>query len=89
VTVSSRKELAKAIRDATPQTLFYHFFEDAFRKGTRNGSLIQWVAEDLRDQKLAEDLSNFNPYRLHMNRLRTDLVSLISGPKEGARDKHG
>ena len=89
VTVSSRKELGKAIRDATPQTLFYHFFEDAFRKGTRNGSLIQWVAEDLRDQELAEGLSNFNPYRLHMDRLRTDLLSLISGPKEGARDKHG
>jgi hypothetical protein len=82
VTVKSRKELAKAIRSASPQTLFYHFFEDAFRKGARTGSLVHWVAEDLGDQDLAETLARLDPYRLHIEQLRSQLLSVIEGPRK-------
>jgi hypothetical protein len=66
-----------------PQTIYYHFFEDAFRKGSRSGSLVQWVADELGDQDLAEKLATFNPYRLHLERIRSELLSLIDGsPKD-------
>jgi Family of unknown function (DUF5752) len=83
VTVKSRQELSRAIADASPSSLFYHFFEDAFRKGARNGSLVQWVAEELRDRHLAEELSQFNPYRLHMDQIRSQLLFLIAGGDDG------
>ncbi|HEX9722969.1 MAG TPA: DUF5752 family protein [Vicinamibacteria bacterium] len=83
ITVRSRKELSRAIRTAMPQTIYYHFFEDAFRKGSRSGSLVQWVADELGDQDLAEKLATFNPYRLHLERIRSELLSLIDGsPKD-------
>ena len=82
VTVKTREELARAIANASPQTIFYHFFEDAFRKGARNGSLVHWVADDLRDQALADKLSLFNPYRLHMEQIRSELLALIGDMEE-------
>jgi hypothetical protein len=77
VEVRRRDELRAALAAAAPETLYFHFFEDAFHRGRRTGSLVTWVAEDLRDAPLAEALSRFNPYRLHLEHLRRDLLRLI------------
>lgn len=90
VTIKSKKELSQAVRIAAPQTIFFHFFEDAFRKGNRHGSLVDWVADELRDEALARNLAAFNPYRLHLEQIRSELLSLIDGnPKPRAGAKHG
>lgn len=59
-----RDELRRALQTATPEVLYFHFFEDAFRRGRRTGSLVAWIAEDLRDEPLAREFSRINPYRL-------------------------
>jgi hypothetical protein len=82
--VRTRPELREALRTAAPETLFWHFFEDAFRRGERTGSLIAWVAEDLKDSALAKGLAGLNPYRLHLESLRTDLMSVFDRPGEVA-----
>ncbi|MFQ5789561.1 MAG: DUF5752 family protein [Acidobacteriota bacterium] len=82
--VRSREELRSAITTATPETLFYHFFEDAFRRGQRNGTLVKWVAEELGEEALALRLSGLNPYRLHLEHLRTEILSILDGAEEGA-----
>lgn len=74
VEVRARAELREALRTAAPETLYWHFFEDAFGRGRRCGSLVMWVAEDLRDPGLAEELSRVNPYRLHLEHLRAALL---------------
>ena len=88
VTVKSGKELSRAIATANPQTIFFHFFEDVFRKGSRNSSLVQWAADELGNQELAGRLAAFNPYRLHMEQIRSELLSLIDG-SSGNRGKTG
>ena len=88
VTVKSKDELSRAIAVASPQTIFYHFFEDAFRKGNHHGSLVHWVADELRDQELAVKLATFNPYRLHMEQIRSELLFLI-GSGSDERGKSG
>jgi hypothetical protein len=75
VEVRTRAELRSALRAATPETLYYHFFEDCFRRGRRVGTLVEWVAADLRDAPLAAELEKVNPYRLDLERLRGDLLA--------------
>jgi uncharacterized protein DUF5752 len=74
VEIRTRAELREALRTAAPETLYYHFFEDAFRKGRRTGSIVEWVGTDLGDAALASELENVNPYRLHLESLRSDLL---------------
>lgn len=82
--VRTRAELREALRTAAPETLFWHFFEDAFRRGEPTGSLVAWVAEDLKDAPLARAMAGLNPYRFHLENLRTDLISVMDRTGEGA-----
>ncbi|MBI2900204.1 MAG: hypothetical protein HYY17_08460 [Planctomycetes bacterium] len=77
VEVGSRAELKAALASAPPETLFYHFFEDAFGRGRRTGSLVEWVAEDLGDAPLAAALAAVNPYCLHLEQLRTRILRAL------------
>lgn len=72
--VRSEEELREALATASPEVLYFHFFEDAFRRGRRTGSLVAWVAEELRHERLSREMALVNPYRLHMEQLRRDLL---------------
>jgi hypothetical protein len=72
--VRTRAGLRDALRAATHDTLYWHFFEDAFRRGRRTGSLVRWVADELRDEPLASALGALNPYRMHLESFRASLL---------------
>lgn len=77
VEVRSAGELAERLRTAPPETLYYHFFEDAFGRGRRHGSLVNWVVEELGNPPLAEAMTRINPYRLHLEYLRNDVLHVL------------
>lgn len=74
IETTSREELKAAIASASPETIFYHFFEDAFGRGRRSSSLVEWVAAELGDAPLAAALSRINPYCLHLEQLRNRIL---------------
>jgi len=74
IEVGSRADLKAALAAASPETLFYHFFEDVFGRGRRSGSLVDWVAEDPADAPLAAALVRINPYCLHLEQLRNRIL---------------
>ncbi len=82
--VSSVADLRSALHDATADTLCWHFFHDAFGKERRTGSIVSWVAEELRRPKLAAALAAINPYRLSLETLRSALVAAIDAAPEEA-----
>lgn len=84
IEVRTREELLDAIRTASTEVLFYHFFEDVFRRGARIGSLVNWVADELGDESLAESLARLNPYRLHIERLRSELLAILGREAGGS-----
>lgn len=77
IAVRTREELREAFRVAPPEALYYHFFADAFGKGRRTGSVVAWAAEELRDRPLGEALAGVNPYRLHLEQLRSALLRAV------------
>lgn len=81
--VRTREDLREAFRAVPPESLYYHFFEDAFGKRRKTGSLVSWVAEELRDRRLAESLSRLNPYRLHIEPLRATLLRVMERTPAG------
>ncbi|HXG60683.1 MAG TPA: DUF5752 family protein [Planctomycetota bacterium] len=82
--IRTREDLREGLRRAPPEALYYHFFEDAFRQGRRHGTLVAWVAEELGDAPLAAALARVNPYRLHLEHLRRDLLRVLDASGGGA-----
>jgi hypothetical protein len=76
--VRSAAELRSAVEKMTTESLYFHFFKDVFGAGRRVGTLVEWVGNDLRDGALAERLSAVNPYKLHLERLRQDLLGILA-----------
>ena len=81
--VRTREELKAALADASPGTLYYHFFEDAFGKGRRVGSIVDWVATELKDARLADAIGTLNPYRINLSTFRRDLQRVLGRMGEG------
>jgi len=70
-------DLRKAIETMSVDSLYYHFFKDVFGRGLHLGSLVQWVLEDLRDERTGKLLADVNPYKLHSDRLRSELLRTL------------
>ena len=77
VKVRTRKELRTALGAASPGTLYYHFFEDALGRGRRSGSLVDWIATQLKDKALADAVAALNPYRINLASFGKDLQRVL------------
>ena len=77
ISVRTREELRKALETVTADSLYFHFFQDAFGRGRHTGTLVEWVASDLHDDALAARLAGVNPYKLNLERLRTEVLDIL------------
>lgn len=77
VKVRTRTELRTALGGASPGTLYYHFFEDAIGKGRRTGTLVDWIATQLKESALADAVAALNPYRINLATFRKDLQRVL------------
>jgi hypothetical protein len=78
VTVRTAADLRGAVEKMSAESLYFHFYKDVFGAGRRIGTLVEWVGGELRDGALAERLSAVNPYKLHMERLRREVLDLLT-----------
>jgi hypothetical protein len=82
--VRTAADLWKAVKAMPTESLYFHFFKDVFGRGRRVGTLVEWVADELGDGGLAERLASVNPYKLHLDRLRSELEAILRPAGGGA-----
>lgn len=76
--LKSVDDLRRVLPQMTAESMYFHFFKDAFGAGRRVGTLVEWVGTELKEEGLARKLGAVNPYKLHMNQLRREVGEILA-----------
>lgn len=78
MSLRSIDDLRRALKEMSTESMYYHFFKDAFGSGRRAGTLVEWVGSELKQDGIAQRLGGVNPYKLHLDQLRRELDGILA-----------
>lgn len=82
VTVRTLSEFRAALARVDLSAIYYHFFRPEMRRG--RWEAVQWLADELGEGRLAEEIRAFNPYIGTLDGLQSRLLTLCDAALDRA-----
>lgn len=79
---STLKQFAEGLKRVTLDSIYFHVFEARLRIGKPTNDFSLWLETSLGKKKLAERISQLDPYSQTDERLRQQILNLIKGEME-------
>ena len=76
---ASLEEFAKALRQVSIRSLYYHLFDARLRVGRATNDFALWVKEQLGLERLAEAMTKLDLHAHTLETVRTMLVTMVEG----------
>ena len=74
---SDLKELAEILKKITIDSIYYHVFESRLRLEKGKNDISLWIEKVIGDKRLADKITQLDPYTFTLEALRKKLVNLI------------
>jgi hypothetical protein len=71
------KELAEILKKITIDSIYYHVFESRLRLEKGKNDISLWIEKAIGDKRLADKITQLDPYTFTLEALRKKLVNLI------------
>ena len=78
------KEFTDILKKITVDSIYFHIFESRLRLEKKTNDFSNWLETSIGDKKLAEKITNLDPYTQTLEDLRKRIIQTIEG-KESAR----
>lgn len=75
------KEFKAGIERISISGLFYHLIDSRIRSGRRTNDFSQWLANDLGEQKKAEEIAQLNLFSLNFWDIRNEIIAILEENK--------
>ena len=74
---SDLKELAEILKKITIDSIYYHVFESRLRLEKGKNDISLWIEKVIGDKRLADKITQLDPYTFTLEALRKKLVNII------------
>ena len=74
---SDLKELAEILKKITIDSIYYHVFESRLRLEKGKNDISLWIEKVIGDKRLADKITQLDPYTFTLEALRKKLVNVI------------
>ncbi|MGE4357976.1 MAG: DUF5752 family protein [Candidatus Omnitrophota bacterium] len=74
---SDLKEFVEILKKITIDSIYFHIFEARLRLEKGENDFSYWIATSLENKKLAEEISQLDPYTRTLDELRKTLIRII------------
>jgi hypothetical protein len=74
---SDLKELAEILKKITIDSIYYHVFESRLRLEKGKNDISLWIEKAIGDKRLADKITQLDPYTFTLEALRKKLVNLV------------
>lgn len=74
---SDLKELTEILKKITIDSIYYHVFESRLRLEKGKNDISLWIEKAIGDKRLADKITQLDPYTFTLEALRKKLVNLI------------
>jgi small-conductance mechanosensitive channel len=71
------REFIEDLRQITPNSLYYHFFESRMRLKNGLNDFASWLAENMDETELSRQIAQIDPYTYTLEGLRSVLIQTI------------
>lgn len=71
------KELTEILKKITIDSIYYHVFESRLRLEKGKNDISLWIEKAIGDKRLADKITQLDPYTFTLEALRKKLVNLI------------
>jgi small-conductance mechanosensitive channel len=71
------REFIEDLRKITPDSLYYHFFESRMRLKNGLNDFANWLADDMDEKELSQQIAKIDPYTYTLEGLRSALIQTI------------
>jgi small-conductance mechanosensitive channel len=76
-TAHDLREFVEAVRKITPASLYFHVFESRMRLNTASNDFAIWLANDMDEKELSQEIAKIDPYTYTLEGLRSLLIQII------------
>ena len=71
------REFVEALRRITSGSLYFHVFESRLRLNKNSDDFAVWLAEDVDEKELSQEIARIDPYTYTLEGLRSLLIQTI------------
>lgn len=71
------REFIEALRIITPNSLYFHVFESRLRLKNGNNDFVVWLAVEMDEKELSQEIAKIDPYACTLEGLRSKLIQTI------------
>lgn len=71
------KEFRKGIEQISISGLFYHLIDSRIRIGRKTNDFSKWLANELSEQKKAEEIAQLNLFSLNLWDIRNEIIEIL------------
>lgn len=82
ITVRSLREFRNTLERIDLSAIYYHFFQSGVRR--ERWEPVRWIAEELGEAELAEQMRRINPYVSSLDGLRARMMALCDAALRGS-----
>jgi hypothetical protein len=71
------REFTEAVRQVSPASIYFHFFESRLRMGQESNDFAIWLEKSMEEPDLSQEVQGIDPYAYTLEGLRSSLVQTI------------
>jgi small-conductance mechanosensitive channel len=76
-TAHDLREFVEALRKIAPSSIYFHIFESRLRLKTATNDFAVWLANDMDEKELSQEIAGIDPYTYTLEGLRSLLIQII------------